>query len=78
MALKQVSLPGAVLVALMGGYAQAQQSAVGNQRTVQDQSEGQGTQIYVSSAGVRQIQQALNQQGWNTGQVDGRWGPATV
>ncbi|GJE76558.1 peptidoglycan-binding domain-containing protein [Methylorubrum suomiense] len=78
MALKQIFLVSTVLTALAGGYAQAQQSAVSNQRTTQDQSDGQGTQIYVSSAGVRQIQQALTQKGYSTGTVDGRWNPQTT
>ncbi len=182
MRLKHIFLASTVLAALAGGYAQAQQSAVSNQRVIQDQSgrtghtnlrqlggraadpagvdpeglqygqcgralepadRGGGAQLPtgaehganrhahhparlwprsraghhlrqsrpgravakpairgpskptisassssaqiaaarrsdVSPAGVRQIQQALNQQGWNTGQLDGRWGPATV
>ncbi|WP_331287301.1 MULTISPECIES: peptidoglycan-binding domain-containing protein [Methylobacteriaceae] len=49
-----------------------------NQRVVVERADSRGTPLHVSPAGVRQIQQALNQQGWNTGQVDGRWGPATV
>jgi len=78
MALRKVFLAGTVLAALAGGYAQAQQLAVSNQRNVQDQSEGQGTQIFVSSAGVRQIQQALTQKGYSTGNVDGRWNGQTA
>lgn len=78
MALKQIFLVSTVLTALAGGYAQAQQSAVSNQRTTQDQSDGQGTQIFVSSAGVRQIQQALTQKGYSTGTVDGRWNAQTT
>ncbi|TNC13691.1 peptidoglycan-binding protein [Methylobacterium terricola] len=78
MALRQVFLAGTVLAALAGGSAHAQQSAVSNQRTAQDQSEGQGTQIFVSSAGVRQIQQALTQKGYSTGNVDGRWNAQTT
>ena len=78
MALKQVFLVSTMIVALAGGYAQAQQSAVSNQRITQDQADGQGTQIYVSSAGVRQIQQALTQKGYSTGTVDGRWNPQTA
>lgn len=77
MALKQIFLVSTVLTALAGGYAQAQQSAVSNQRVTQEQSEGQGTQIFVSSAGVRQIQQALTQKGYSTGNVDGRWNAQT-
>ncbi len=78
MALKQIFLVSTVLTALAGGYAQAQQSAVTNQRVTQEQSEGQGTQIFVSSAGVRQIQQALTQKGYSTGNVDGRWNAQTT
>lgn len=78
MALKQVFLVSTMIAALAGGYAQAQQSAVSNQRITQDQADGQGTQIYVSSAGVRQIQQALTQKGYSTGAVDGRWNPQTA
>jgi peptidoglycan hydrolase-like protein with peptidoglycan-binding domain len=78
MSLRQVLLASTVLAALTGGYAQAQQSAVSNQRTAQDQSEGQGTQIFVSTAGVRQIQQALTQKGYSTGNVDGRWNQQTA
>src|SRR3954468_24614444 len=78
MTLRQIFLATTVLAALGGGYAQAQQSAVSNQRTAQDQTEGQGTQIFVSSAGVRQIQQALTQKGYSTGNVDGRWNTQTA
>jgi peptidoglycan hydrolase-like protein with peptidoglycan-binding domain len=78
MALKQVLLVSTIITALAGGYAQAQQSAVSNQRIAQDQPDGQGTQIYVSSAGVRQIQQALTQKGYSTGAVDGHWNPQTA
>jgi hypothetical protein len=51
-------LAGTLNAALAGGYARAQQLSVSNQRVTQDQPDGQGTQIYVSSAGVRQIKQA--------------------
>lgn len=78
MKLRHIFLASTVLVALTGGYAQAQQSAVSNQRVTQDQSDGQGTQIFVSSAGVRQIQQALTQKGYSTGNVDGRWNSQTA
>lgn len=78
MVLKQTFLAGTIITALLGGYAQAQQSAVSNQRVTQEQSEGQGTQIFVSSAGVRQIQQALTQKGYSTGNVDGRWNQQTT
>ncbi|MGV7030492.1 peptidoglycan-binding domain-containing protein [Methylobacterium symbioticum] len=78
MRLKQIFLVSAMVAALAGGYAHAQQSSVSNQRVTQDQPDGQGTQIFVSSAGVRQIQQALTQKGYSTGTVDGRWNPQTA
>jgi peptidoglycan hydrolase-like protein with peptidoglycan-binding domain len=78
MKLKQIFLAGTLITALAGGYAQSQQSSVSNQRITQDQPDGQGTQIYVSSAGVRQIQQALTQKGYSTGTVDGRWNQQTA
>ena len=77
MTLKHIFLASTVISALVGGYAHAQQSAASNQRVTQDQADGQGTQIYVSSAGVRQIQQALTQKGYSTGSVDGRWNSQT-
>lgn len=40
---KNLLLGCTVLATLAGGYAQAQQSAVSNQRVAQDQAEGQGT-----------------------------------
>lgn len=78
MTLRNVLLATTVLAALAGGSVQAQQSAVSNQRVTQDQSEGQGTQIFVSSAGVRQIQQVLTQKGYSTGNVDGQWNQQTA
>ncbi|POR41818.1 peptidoglycan-binding protein [Methylobacterium sp. V23] len=78
MRLRHIFLATTAIASLGGGYAHAQQSSVSNQRVTQDQADGQGTQIYVSSAGVRQIQQALTQKGYSTGTVDGRWNPQTV
>jgi peptidoglycan hydrolase-like protein with peptidoglycan-binding domain len=52
---------------------EGQQGPVNNQQITQEQATGPGTQIYLSTAGVRQIQQALNQQGYNVGQVTGQW-----
>lgn len=77
MSLRQIFLASTLIAACATGHAQAQQSTVSNQRTTQDQAQGQGTQIYVSSAGVRQIQQALTQKGYSTGNVDGRWNQQT-
>jgi peptidoglycan hydrolase-like protein with peptidoglycan-binding domain len=78
MTMRHMLLATTILTALAGGYAQAQQSAVSNQRVTQEQAEGRGTQVYVSSAGVRQIQQALTQKGYSTGTVDGRWNQQTA
>jgi peptidoglycan hydrolase-like protein with peptidoglycan-binding domain len=58
-----------------GGQQGGQQN---NQVWLQEQTTGAGTQIYVSTAGVRQVQQALNQQGFDVGNVNGIWSNQTV
>lgn len=58
--------------------AQQQGGAQGsNQVLTQEQAQGTGAQYQLSPATVRQIQQRLNSLGYNTGAVDGVWGPAT-
>lgn len=47
------------------------------QRLAQEQAQGQGAQIYVSPAGTREIQQALNNAGYDVGNVDGQWNDTT-
>jgi peptidoglycan hydrolase-like protein with peptidoglycan-binding domain len=51
---------------------------VDDQQITQETSEGPGTPLYVSSAGVRQVQQALNQAGYDSEAVDGVWGESTM
>ena len=60
----------------VGGSGQGQGTggAQGDQQLSQGQSQG-GAQLGVSPAQVRQVQQALNQAGYDTGAVDGVWGP---
>lgn len=45
----------------------------GDQQLAQETSAGQGTELYVAPSTVRQIEQALNQQGYDAGDVDGQW-----
>lgn len=40
-------------------------------------SQGNGSPVYISPNGIRQIQQALNDAGHDVGAVDGLWGPST-
>jgi peptidoglycan hydrolase-like protein with peptidoglycan-binding domain len=58
--------------------AMAQQGGQQGQQTLtQEQAEGSGTQLEISPATVRQVQQALNQKGYDVGNVDGNWGQET-
>lgn len=52
---------------------QNQNGQGGNKTWSQELAQGPGTPIYVSPAGVRQVQQALNQKGYDVGSVDGKW-----
>ncbi len=60
-----------------GGSAGQAQGGTQGQRLAQEQAQSQGTQIYVSPAGTRQIQQALNKAGYSVGNVDGQWNQQT-
>ncbi|MEX6504991.1 peptidoglycan-binding protein [Jiella sp. M17.18] len=51
---------------------------VSSQRITQEQARYRGTEIYISPAGTRQIQQALNQKGYNVGAVNGVWGKGSA
>lgn len=60
--------------------AMAQQSGGGQQGSQvleQEQASGSGADLQLSPSTVRQVQQALNQQGYDVGEVDGAWGPQT-
>ncbi len=74
------SLPDLFLPALPGA-ARIQGSAAalnpGQQIITQERSAGQGAVLTISPAQVRLIQQALNQMGYDTGNVDGQWGQQT-
>ena len=64
-------------------FAQQQQQGGGQQNAssqirLQEQTTGQGTPIYVSTSSVRQVQQALNQAGFDVGNIDGTWNDQTA
>lgn len=64
-----------------GGQQGGQQQGGGQQSSqvwLQEQATGAGSQIYVSTAGIRQIQQALNKQGFDVGNVNGVWSNQTA
>ena len=48
-----------------------------NMRIKNEVARYQGSELYVSPAGTRQIQQALNKQGYDVGNVSGKWNDAT-
>ncbi len=64
--------------AIVTGAALAQQQSGGNQTLTQESAAGQGVPLFVSPADVRQIQQALNEGGYEAGNVDGRFGDSTI
>jgi peptidoglycan hydrolase-like protein with peptidoglycan-binding domain len=49
----------------------------GGQTWTQEQAVAAGAPLYIGPAGVRQIQQELNNRGYSVGQVDGQWNQAT-
>ncbi|MEX6506175.1 peptidoglycan-binding protein [Jiella sp. M17.18] len=51
---------------------------VSNQRLAQEVARYKGSEIYLSTAGTRQIQQALNKKGYDVGSVDGQWNKQTA
>lgn len=54
-----------------------QQGQQQSQQWAQEEAQGEGTPLYVSTAYVRQIQQKLNEKGYNVGATDGLWGEST-
>ncbi|MEX6506176.1 peptidoglycan-binding protein [Jiella sp. M17.18] len=48
-----------------------------NMRIKNEVARYQGSELYVSPAGTRQIQQALNKKGYDVGNVSGKWNKAT-
>lgn len=56
-------------------HAQQQQQSQGSDmQFTQEQTVGKGAPLYLSPATVRQIQQKLNQSGFDAGDIDGSWG----
>jgi peptidoglycan hydrolase-like protein with peptidoglycan-binding domain len=83
--LKKMLLVSAISAAFAATPSVAQQQGgqqgggqQSNQTWLQEQTTSAGTQIYVSTAGVREIQQALNQQGFDVGNVNGIWSNQTA
>jgi peptidoglycan hydrolase-like protein with peptidoglycan-binding domain len=64
------------LGSLLQGQGLGQAGQV-SQWLVQEAAANPGTPLWVSPAGVRQIQQALNKQGYDAGHIDGQWNPQT-
>lgn len=60
------------------GQQASQARQVSNQQIAQEQAISRGTQIYLSPAGVRQIQQALSREGFDPGPVTGQWNQSTA
>jgi len=66
------------LLLLMPGLIPAHQ-AMAQDHTVQASQplSGTGVPLYINPLNIRDIQKALNKQGFNTGAVDGAWGAGT-
>ncbi len=62
---------GAWNVAAQGQYVQS------SQRDTQESAAESGARLYVSTAGLRLVQQQLNRIGYASGNVDGLWGDQT-
>jgi peptidoglycan hydrolase-like protein with peptidoglycan-binding domain len=78
---KKILLVSAISAAFAANPVFAQQQGgaqQNNQIRLQEQTTGQGTQIYVSTADVRQIQQTLNRAGFDVGNIDGAWNNQTA
>ncbi|MCW8193795.1 hypothetical protein F6455_03215 [Proteobacteria bacterium 005FR1] len=57
---------------------QGASSQSGDQQWTQEFVQAQGAPIYLSTAGLRQIQSALNNLGYNAGNVSGQWSNQTA
>ena len=58
--------------------ASGQGAQVSSQRIANEVARAKGTEIYISPAGTRQIQQSLNKKGYDVGNVDGTWNKRTA
>lgn len=65
----------ALTLALLGTLAVSPAFAAGNQQRSEMQSGQQSGSIQLDQNTTRQVQQQLQQQGYDVGQVDGMWGP---
>jgi peptidoglycan hydrolase-like protein with peptidoglycan-binding domain len=78
---KKLLIVSAVSAAFAASPSFAQQQGgaqVSDQQLAQERVNAPGSPIFVSTAGVRQIQQALNQRGFDVGNVDGQWNNRTA
>lgn len=57
---------------------QAGSTGSGDQALAQEQTQDSGASLELSPTTVRQVQEALNQQGYDVGQVDGAWSQQTA
>lgn len=78
MRFKQCAVGTAVVLGIAGAApALAQQQQEGaqaqDQILTQEQAQQQGAPLYVSPSVVRRIEQALNDQGYDAGEIDGNW-----
>jgi peptidoglycan hydrolase-like protein with peptidoglycan-binding domain len=71
------ALSAASVLAVSPALAQQGGGQQGSQTLKQEQAQGTGADLQLSPSTVRQIQQALNQKGYDPGNVDGQWGPET-
>lgn len=72
-----LALTAATAFAAVPAMAQQQGAGSGNQVLKQEEAQGSGANLQISPSTVRQIQQALNQGGYDVGAVDGNWGQST-
>lgn len=73
-----LALTAAGVFAVAPAMAQQGGQQQGSQTLSQEEASGSGTQLTVSPSTVRQVQQALNQKGYDVGKVDGNWGEQTA
>lgn len=68
----------AIATAMMAAPLAAQDASGGDQTLAQEAAASQGVALFISPADIRQIQQALNQNGYDAGNVDGTWNDQTI
>lgn len=71
-------ISGSALAASNGPQQQNAPAVQGQNSQGQPQSaKQQGSQNHQNQQNIRQVQQALNKDGFSPGRIDGRWGPET-